>query len=263
MQVTFILIRIFSYKTQLESNYFCFKRSHEQNFFIFLVCLLFTITGSGNDLILQIDSSKGNFKKQSWLGLDAMQIARGDIELHVSHQFHRQHSIHFSGGYDFNFFDTGNQYDSERIVNGYGSGEHTDQVVTLLWGQGPVARLAYQFCYRTHHPWSNYLSLSVMAKSKAYNDYSFLPLSGYTARCESGRQRILGAGLSISARRSWNVVSIHFYGGVGFRNIRNKITWKERTSGNFDPLPEEKFTRSINVPWFEGGIVFLLKISKD
>jgi len=191
-------------------------------------------------------------------GLNIAQVIVGDMELYVKYKFHQRHSFTLAGGYDLNFIDLGTECDPDKLISGYGSGEHTRQWTTYFYGNGPSGRLWYDFIYDSKNEWENSVSISVIAKSRVYEDYLFLPVSGYAAVCESGKQSILGLCFYHGAERKWKKFSIRFYGGAGLRFVWNDVHWEKQEKYSIEPEKEE-FTRKHILPSIDGGIIFYFK----
>ncbi len=215
----------------------------------------------GKSFLFQIDSVevKKSFQTQLFAGFNIGQLSWRDVELHVLYRFHLRHSIIAAGGYDFNGVDHGSKYDPDNVISGYGSGENTFELERFFYGKGCAGRLVYNFSYRINEPWTNMISVSVIAKSRSYSNYSFLPLSGRYGVCESGNQIIYGASILHSAIWSSKYFSVIYYGGFGFRHSENSIVW-EREYNGYDFTHESRFNKIINIPSIDGGIIVLVKL---
>ena len=180
------------------------------------------------------------------------------MELYVKYKFHKKHSVMIAGGYDFNFIDQGTKCDPDELISGYGEGDNTELWKTYFYGQGPSARLGYDFIYDSGERLEKFFSISVIAKSRVYNDYLFLPLHAGAGVCESGKQSILGASIYFGVDRKYKKYAFRFYGGAGFRYLWNDVHWEKQALYPYDPS-EENFTRHHALPSFDFGIIFYFK----
>ena len=120
--------------------------------------------------------------------------------------------------------------------------------------------MIYDFIYDYRREWERFISISLIAKSRVYEDYLFLPLNGWDAVCESGRQSILGVCAYMGTEKESKKFSFRFYCGTGIRFSWNDVQWEKQARASNEISGEDKqFTRRLILPSIDGGIIFYFK----
>jgi len=232
-----------------------FDTTHQlkKNFFCFIFILSFAIRCFAQDSLSELKQTKSLM-----FGINVSQAITGDVELYVKYKFHRRHSLTIAGGYDFNFIDPGVKDDPDKLESSDGQSDYTKEWKTYFYGNGPSIRLIYDFIFRSNQEWENFVSFSVMGKSRTYDDYLFYPLDDKYAVRESGKQSILGICFYQGVERKAKLFSIRFYWGAGLRHSTNLVHWQKQEQSPYEPY-KENFTRRLIRPSIDGGIIFYFK----